>query len=365
MNRNLNLIIGVFIATIVIMLSGNVIIIGDKIGQITHVYVEYLFYAVLLILGYIYIIRPIVKMHLSPEFPTLRVDENWNRNELYAFAKKLRDNCSYISDKEIRKSHRDYLDEHIRHNCAQTENLKLIITNEVDRRINGDTDLRVAGVDSRIKEWAKSVFIVTAVSQNSLFDTLSVLILNYRMIADIILASGFKPTKSQLFKLYVRILSTALFTYFTSHVFSNNGDLMPFNFTDAEDLASAAESELEDVDMSNVDMGDLEASDAGFGNTIIQRIKTIKVPGLLIDSAAQGCINALLTLRIGFVTKAYLLEGPKAITGLKNKRKTKRAAMKSAFKAMPGVIIAGGTAIGATVAKALAKVFKKEWNEEL
>ena len=39
--------------------------------------------------------------------------------------------------------------------------------------------------------------------------------------------------------------------------------------------------------------------------------------------------------------------------------------MKSAFKAMPGVIIAGGTAIGATVAKALAKVFKKEWNEEL
>lgn len=353
MNRNLNLIIAVFIATIVLIVSGNVIIIGDKIGQLTHVYVEYLFYAVLTILGYIYIIRPIAKMHHSPEFPTLRVDEDWSRNELYAFAKKLRDNCNYISDKKIKEKHRDYLDEYIQHNSAQPENLKIIISNEVNRRINGDTDLGVFGVDNRIKEWAKSVFIVTAVSQNSIFDTLSVLILNYRMIADIVLASGFRPTKSQLFKLYVKILSTALLTYCTSQVFSDNGDLMPFNFGEVDDMSSAGDA----------DMGNLDASDSGYGNTIIQRIKTLKVPGLLIDSASQGCINSLLTLRVGYVTKSYLLEGPDAITGPKNKRKTKRAAMKSAFKAMPGVIIAGGTAIGATVAKGLAKVFKKECEE--
>ena len=353
MNRNLNLIVAVFISAIVIMISGNAIIIGDKIGKLTHVYVEYLFYAILIILAYIYIIRHIIKMHFSPEFPTLRVDEGWSRNELYAFAKKLRDNCNYISDKKVKENHRDYLDKYIQHNSAQPEKLKIIISNEVNRRINGDPDLGVSGIDSRIKEWAKSVFIVTAVSQNSIFDTVSVLILNYRMIADIVLASGFRPTKSQLFKLYVKILSTALLTYCTSQVFSGNGDLMPFNFGEVDDMTSSGDA----------DMGDLDASDAGFGNTIIQRIKTLKIPGLLIDSAAQGCINALLTLRIGYVAKSYLLEGPDAITGPKNKRKTKRAAMKSAFKAMPGVIIAGGNAVGATVAKALANVLKKEDKE--
>ena len=40
MNRNLIIIVGIFIAIIVTLLTGNIIIIGDKIGRLTHVYVE-------------------------------------------------------------------------------------------------------------------------------------------------------------------------------------------------------------------------------------------------------------------------------------------------------------------------------------
>ena len=40
MNRNLLIIIGILLAIIATMLTGNIIVIGDKLGRLTHVYVE-------------------------------------------------------------------------------------------------------------------------------------------------------------------------------------------------------------------------------------------------------------------------------------------------------------------------------------
>lgn len=350
MKRNLKLLMAIFIGIIAIMITGNIVIIGDKIGRMTHVYVEYLFYCIFIALGYIYIIHPMIKMHRAPEFPILKPNVDWDSRQLYKFAESLKNNCNYIIDEDVRKKHKEFLNKHIQHHCAESDNLKIIITNEVNRRIEGDTNLGVVGVDNRIKEWGKTVFMVTAISQNGVFDTISVLIMNYKMITDIVLASGFRPTKPQMFNIYVRVLSTALLTYCTSQIFSNLDDMKPFNFDITDDIASTGD----------VDLGDLDSSDIGFGNSIIQRIKTVKIPGLLVESAAQGCINALLTMRIGYVTKSYLLEGPCAMKGLKNKRKVKREAIKSAFKAMPSVVLAGGSAIGGTVATALAKILSKE-----
>lgn len=99
MNRNLIIIVGIFIAIIVTLLTGNIIIIGDKIGRLTHVYVEYSLYAFLFVLSVIYIIRPILKVHNAPEFPVLSIGNMSNVNQLKIFAKRLADNCDYIPDK--------------------------------------------------------------------------------------------------------------------------------------------------------------------------------------------------------------------------------------------------------------------------
>ena len=77
MKRNIVLIIGISLAVLTMMLMGNVITIAEKLGEVCHtVYVEYAFYALILILAVIFIIRPIIKVHNAPEFPVLAVDDD-------------------------------------------------------------------------------------------------------------------------------------------------------------------------------------------------------------------------------------------------------------------------------------------------
>ena len=50
MKRNLILIAAIFIGIIATLLLGNIITIGDKIGELTHIYVEYAFYIIIIVL---------------------------------------------------------------------------------------------------------------------------------------------------------------------------------------------------------------------------------------------------------------------------------------------------------------------------
>ena len=84
-----------------------------------------------------------------------------------------------------------------------------------------------SGINRRIIEWAKSVFMITAISQNGKLDTVSVLYMNYKMIEDVIVASGFRPTRQQLFRQYVNILVTSLMTFVVSEVFKDMARLLP------------------------------------------------------------------------------------------------------------------------------------------
>lgn len=76
MNRNLLIIVCVFFSIIAILLLGNIIVIGDKLGQITHVYVEYAFYVIIIVLAYIYMLRPVMKVHNAPELPVLSINSS-------------------------------------------------------------------------------------------------------------------------------------------------------------------------------------------------------------------------------------------------------------------------------------------------
>ena len=347
MNRNLLIIAGVFLSMIAILLLGNIIVIGDKLGQITHVYIEYAFYAIIIVLAYIYVIHPIVKVHNAPELPVLSIGSNKDVKKLYSFAQQLGRNCDYIKDKDKRSEHSKNFLEEISYESADFNNLKMIITNEINRRIDGDKNLGVLGINERIKEWATSVFMVTAISQSSKIDTIAVLLMNYKMISDIVLASGFRPTKPQMFKIYVRVLTTSLFTYCFSQVFTDNNGVAPFDIADDSALTDVIDHETSDAD--------IVTEEAGLEETIVEKLKESSIVRLLAQSAIQGCLNALMTLRIGYVTKAYLTEGPAALNGINNKRKVKWQARKSALAALPSVIIKGGSVLSEKTYKALNK----------
>lgn len=321
MKRNLLLIIGVFIGVLVILLMGNVITVAEKLGEICHtVYVEYAFYALILVLLIAFVLIPIIKVHTAPEFPAMRlVDETADMKKLRSFAKRLVSGCGYIEDAEVRASHQKQIREELESCSEDMECLKAFIDREVTLRFDGNKEMGVQGINSRMKEWAKSVFMITAVSQNNLVDSAVLLVMNYRQVEDLVLATGFRPTRAQMFRIYANILTTTLVSYCTSEVLS--------------DLAGET--------------------------TLAGAMANLKIPGVISESAIQGAVNALLTLRIGYVTRTFLMEGPDALAGRQRRREVSLKAFKEAFVAIPGVL--AGTA--ATMGKGLMNLFKGKKSE--
>lgn len=308
MKRNLLLIIGVFIGVLVILLLGNVITVAEKLGEICHtVYAEYAFYALVSILVLAFVIVPIIKVHAAPEFPALGMgDETSDLKKLNSFGRKLVSNCGYIEDAEQRAKHQEALRAELKTCAEDMEGLKAIIDREVALRFDGSKEMGIQGVNAKMKEWAKSVFMITAVSQNNLVDTTVVLVMNYRQIEDLVLATGFRPTRAQMFRIYANILTTTLISYCTSEVLS--------------DLAGET--------------------------TLTGAMANLKIPGVITESAIQGAVNALLTLRIGYVTKTFLMEGPDALAGRTRRREVSIKAFKDAFVAIPGVLAGTVGAMG-------------------
>lgn len=308
MKRNLLLIIGVFIGVLVILLLGNVITVAEKLGEICHtVYAEYAFYALVSILVLAFVIVPIIKVHAAPEFPALGMgDETSDLRKLNLFGRKLVSNCGYIEDAEQRAKHQEALRAELKTCAEDMEGLKAIIDREVALRFDGSKEMGIQGVNAKMKEWAKSVFMITAVSQNNLVDTTVVLVMNYRQIEDLVLATGFRPTRAQMFRIYANILTTTLISYCTSEVLS--------------DLAGET--------------------------TLTGAMANLKIPGVITESAIQGAVNALLTLRIGYVTKTFLMEGPDALAGRTRRREVSIKAFKDAFVAIPGVLAGTVGAMG-------------------
>lgn len=277
MKRNLLLIIGVFIGVLVILLMGNVITVGEKLGEVCRtVYAEYAFYVLILVLAFIFVLIPIIKVHTAPEFPAMGMgDDTSDMKKLRSFGKRLASNCGYIENAEVRARHQEELRTEMDACADDMEGLKAFIDKEVALRFDGNREMGIQGVNSRMKEWAKSVFMITAVSQNNLVDTTVVLVMNYRQVEDLVLATGFRPSRAQMFRIYANILTTTLVSYCTSEVLS--------------DLAGET--------------------------TLAGAMANLKIPGVISESAIQGAVNALLTLRIGYVTRTFLMEGPDALAG--------------------------------------------------
>lgn len=343
MKQNLITFSIVVISLFLVFLLGNIITIGDKLGEASS-FLEWAFYALILGMVAYYLLWPVITLWKAPAFLTLNIDGVYNTSQLKDFAGKLINNCGYITDDVLRTRHQATQRDVLKEIGTDTDRLKKFISEEINLRIEGSKELNVLGINSRIKEWAKTVFVVTAVSQNGKMDSLAVIGINLRLISDIVKASGFRPTKPQMIKLYIKVLTTSLITYITSSVLT---DAMDFEPTDVV-------NDVPDVPTDSVDVDGLD-----IGNSLVAKLRKLPLAGVLLESAIEGTVNALMTLRIGYITKAYLMQGPDALSGIKAKRRIKRQAIKDSFKAFPSVIANTGAMVGNNVVKVLTFFFTK------
>jgi hypothetical protein len=122
-----------------------------------------------------------------------------------------------------------------------------------------------------IREHAVLAFVSTAISQNGKLDAASVAVTNFRLVQRLVRHFGYRPPLIELVRIYGQVF-----------------------------VAAAIADGINDLDVEGV------LSQLGLG-----AMDAIPGSRLIIDSAFDGAINALFTLRVGFVTRQCLLNAGK------------------------------------------------------
>lgn len=270
--------IGVISLFILILLS-SVLSVGERLNRV-HEYLEYGFYAVSFLLVYLLIIRPVHIIFFSPSFSVeTTLDQTSRRNYLtYRRVSKRLIERDDISDEEKEK-----LKEAMSDPQKLNEALNHVFNHAIKKSMN-----------KTIKRNAKTVMISTAISQNGRLDFFTVVVVNLKMIKELVVMCGFRPSFKHLAKLTINVFTTALI----------------------------AEG-LENMDMNEV-----------LPQSTLNTIGELPLIRPLVSSVTQGVSNALLTLRIGIVTRKYLFSDAKDIT----KEQIRRTALLEAAKLTPVVL---------------------------
>ncbi len=351
MKKTLILIVILFVLITVIVILGNIITIGEKMTVATGVpYLEYAFYVFLLCLFaylvYVAILQPMLRIHGAPEFPVLAVEEkevgvadDVYKARLLTFGEKLANNCYYLPPTQ-RAEHQTEMKGELTRLGGSTdiEELKQFLTTELKQRYSV--------VNKHIMTYATKVFIITSISSSNRIDTFATVGLNYRMIADIVRASGFRPNQFQLVKIYYYVISSAFLSYF---------------FQDAaESVADWADSfsDASDIDVSDVEIPDVDPSSVDF----TQYVKSLNLPGVPLAPLADGLANAVMTIAIGYITKYYLQKGSKELKGAKG-RTVKLKARVAALKQVPKLLVEVPQQLGNTGLSWAMKGFEKAYTK--
>ena len=340
-----------FITVSVVVILGNVITIGEKITTVFKTpYIEYAFYLLLLglfaYLVYYAILEPMLRIHNAPEFPVLAIEEKEEgtsdeayRKRLISFGAKICDNCYYLNVKERETYQKALKNEFAALADSQnTERIKAFLDREIKERYKA--------VDRQILKYGSKVFIITAVSSSGLIDTLATMGLNYRMVADVVRTSGFRPNKLQLVKMYYYVICSAFFSYFFQGV-SDSVDGLVDSLSDASDL-DVTDVEIPDVDASAIDY--------------TQYVKNLNLPGVPLGPLADGLSNAVLTIAIGYITKFYLQKGSNELKGAKGRRIKLKAKVK-ALGQIPRLLAEVPEQIGSSGLSWVMKGFDKAYGK--
>lgn len=290
MRKRIVTILCILVFVVLLVFIGNVIVIANQILLVTNIYCVYAFYALLLILTSFFIIAPIVRLVKMPQIAKFTTtSDKISKNDLYAIGKNLAKNFP-----EERLNEKAQFEHSVfEYGISQPSKQKEIVDNEIRKRLQT--------IDDKIKRYGKRVFILTAISQNSRFDTVSVLILNFKMINDLIKSTGFRPGYYQLFQIYWRVLITGAFAYATSEVTEMADELF-----------------LSEI---GIEIGEKVGNET-FG----------KILGIFTKSIADGAVNGMFTLRLGYVTKKYLEIGFDKFQDHKERIKVYKQSVRAAWK---------------------------------
>jgi len=282
MKKNLVLALVVILVIATVMLVGNLIIIGDKIAG-WFPYADYLFYGIIGLLVVLFLVIPFIKVFLSPQLPALDETEvqDLPEKELQKLGFLLARNNHYIKDANQKKMHRARLKDFFTEHGDDREQMIHKISTELEKRYHS--------LNECIYSEALTTFVITGLSQNGRLDFISLLVINFRLVKKVVEASGFRPTYKQLVWVYYNVLASAL-------------------------LTNLSDDMLEDIDMTSF-------------------AQNIKLPTFVISSFLDGAFSALLTLRIGYITKYYVLKGRKSF----NKKVARRYGFRNARKEIVNV----------------------------
>jgi hypothetical membrane-anchored protein len=261
-----------------LMLLSSVINIGERLRKI-HVSVEIAFYVLVFLIVFLVIINPIRIILTSPSFEictTLDPDSHKVRSVYKAVARNMAKN------QNVDEEHRLLLTKYKNYDELQM-NMTVVFHDCIKKNLN-----------NIIIKKAKTVLISTAICQNARMDMITVFSVNLNMIKDLVTECGFRPNMTNLSKLTVNVFSTALI---------------------AEGLESIS---IDDILPNSV-------------NNALGQIPFIKP---VMASVTQGIANALLTIRIGCVTRKYLFRDGNIIT----KEDIRKSAFKDSLILLPMVL---------------------------
>lgn len=261
-----------------LMLLSSVINIGERLRKI-HVSVEIAFYVLVFFIVFLVIINPIRIILTSPSFEictTLDPDSHKVRSVYRAVARNMAKN------QNVDEEHRLLLTKYKNYDELQM-NMTVVFHDCIKKNLN-----------NIIIKKAKTVLISTAICQNARMDMITVFSVNLNMIKGLVTECGFRPNMTNLSKLTINVFSTALI---------------------AEGLESIS---IDDILPNSV-------------NNALGQIPFIKP---VMASVTQGIANALLTIRIGCVTRKYLFRDGNIIT----KEDIRKSAFKDSLILLPMVL---------------------------
>ncbi len=261
-----------------LMLLSSVINIGERLRKL-HVSVEIAFYVLVFLIVFLVIINPIRIILTSPSFEictTLDPDSHKVRSVYRAVARNMAKN------QNVDEEHRLLLTKYKNYDELQM-NMTVVFHDCIKKNLN-----------NIIIKKAKTVLISTAICQNARMDMITVFSVNLNMIKNLVTECGFRPNMTNLSKLTINVFSTALI---------------------AEGLESIS---IDDILPNSV-------------NNALGQIPFIKP---VMASVTQGIANALLTIRIGCVTRKYLFRDGNIIT----KEDIRKSAFKDSLILLPMVL---------------------------
>lgn len=268
-----------FTIIILLMVLSSVLSVGERLRNVSR-YLEYGFYVLAFLLVYVLIINPLRIIIFAPTFSVATILDKNTKQKKKTYKKVTK---NILKNGSLVESDKNLLVNGLKNDAEIQEALNQYFNKSLKADIN-----RI------IIKNAKSVMVSTAISQNGRLDFISVIAVNLKMIKEIVLKCGFRPSYPKLGKLAVNVFSTAMI----------------------------AEG-LEGLDFSDL----FPASTTNF----LSEIPLIKP---IASSILQGISNALLTIRIGIVTRKYLFSEYKNVS----KSEIRTSSIKESIKVLPSVI---------------------------